>query len=170
LIKSKMANLNTLTLNDEYYTPRYVWSDILRFLPRDKLYLEPFVGDNSSINNLNELGINCVGANIDCFEALRLLDYDIIISNPAFSKNILVEFLYNLSALQKPFVIILPITKIFSKYFKQAFKEYKDIQIIVPSKRMSFINPNNNNNKNNPSFCCAYITYKLQLPSDIIFL
>ena len=165
-----MANLNTLSLNDEYYTPRYVWEDILRFLPRDKLYLEPFVGDNSSINNLNELGINCVGANIDCFEALRSLDYDIILSNPAFSKNILVEFLYNLSALQKPFVIILPITKIFSKYFRTSFRQYRSIQIIIPKSRLKFIDPTRPNNKSNPSFVCAYICYKMQLPQDIIFL
>ena len=165
-----MANLNTLSLNDEYYTPRYVWSDILRFLPRDKLYLEPFVGDGSSINNLNELGINVVSANIDYFDALHELDYDIIISNPVFSKNILVEFLYNLSAIDKPFVIILPITKIFSKYFKQAFRQYRSIQIIIPKSRLKFIDATRPNNKSNPSFVCAYITYKLNLPSDILFL
>ena len=165
-----MANLNTLSLNDEYFTPRYVWSDILHYLPRDKLYLEPFVGDGSSINNLNELGINVVSANIDCFEALRSLDYDIILSNPAFSKNILIEFLYNLSALQKPFVIILPITKIFSKYFRTSFKEYKDIQIIIPKSRLKFIDATRPNNRSNPSFVCCYVAYKLNLPSDIIFL
>ena len=165
-----MANLNTLSLNDEYFTPRYVWSDILRFLPRDKLYLEPFVGDGSSINNLNELGINVVSANIDYFQALHELEYDIIISNPAFSKNILVEFLYNLSALDKPFVIILPVTKIFSKYFRTSFRQYKDIQIIIPSKRMSFIDPTKPNNKSNPSFCSCYVAYKMDLPQDILFL
>ena len=165
-----MATLDTLSVNDEYYTPRYVWEDILHYLPRDKLYLEPFYGNGLSINNLNELGINAVGGNIDCFEALRSLDYDIILSNPAFSKNILVEFLYNLSAIDKPFVIILPVTKIFSKYFKQAFRQYKNIQIIIPSKRMSFIDATKPNNKSNPSFVCCYLAYKMDLPSDILFL
>jgi len=165
-----MATLNNLQENDEYYTPRYVWSDILHYIPRDKLYLDPFYGDGGNINNLNELGINCVGFNIDYFDALRSLDYDIILSNPPFSRNILVEFLYNLSSLDKPFIIILPITKIFSKYFKTSFSKYKDIQIIIPSKRMSFIDHTNSNKRSNPSFVCCYVCYKMDLPSDIIFL
>jgi len=165
-----MATLDSLQENDEYYTPRYIWENILHYLPRDKLYLEPFVGDGSSINNLNELGINVVSANIDYFDALRSLDYDIIITNPPFSRNILIEFLYNLSSLDKAFIIILPITKIFSKYFKQAFRQYKDIQIIIPKSRLKFIDPTRPNNKSNPSFVCCYVCYKLQLPSDILFL
>jgi len=164
-----MATLDSLQENDEYYTPKYIWEDILHFLPRDKLYLEPFVGDGSSINNLNELGINVVSANIDYFDALRSLDYDIILTNSPFSKPILTEFLYNLSALDKPFIIILPITKIFSKYFKLSFRQYKNIQIIIPSKRMSFIDPKNTK-KSNPSFVCCYLAYKMDLPSDILFL
>ena len=165
-----MANLNTLVENDVYYTPKYIWEDILHYLDPTKIYLDPFYGDGCNIENLNELGINCVGFNIDYFEALRNLDYDIIITNSPFSKHILTEFLYNLSALDKPFVIILPITKIFSKYFRTAFRQYKDIQIIIPKSRMSFINPTKPNNKSNPSFCCAFICYKMELESDIIFL
>jgi len=161
--------LNNLQENDEYYTKKETWSDILRFLPRDKLYLDPFYGDGGNINNLNELGINCIGADLDYQEVLFNFNYEIIITNSPFSKNILIEFLYNLSAINKPFILILPVSKIFSKYFKQAFRQYKDIQIIIPARRMSFINPNSNN-KSNPSFCCCYVAYKMDLPSDILFL
>jgi hypothetical protein len=164
-----MATLNNLVENDIYYTPKIIFENILHYLPRDKIYLDPFFGNGSSINNLNELGLNCIGADIDYFDALDNLNYDIILTNPAFSKNILTEFLYNLSAINKPFIIILPITKIFSKYFKLAFRQYKEIQIIIPQKRMSFIIPNSNN-KSNPSFVCCYVCYKMQLPSDILFL
>jgi len=165
-----MANLNTLVENDIYYTPKYIWENILHYLDPNKIYLDPFYGDGSNIENLKELGLNCIGADIDYFDALDNLDYDVIITNPAFSKNILTEFLYNLSAINKPFIIILPITKIFSKYFKNAFRQYKDIQLIIPQSRISFINPNNFSNKSNPSFVCAYICYKLDLPADILFL
>ena len=163
-------NLNTLGENDIYYTPKYIWEDILIYLDPTKVYLDPFFGNGSSINNLNELGLNCIGANIDYFDALDNLNYDIILTNPAFSRHILTEFLYNLSALEKPFVIVLPITKIFSKYFKSAFRQYKDIQIIIPKSRMSFIDPTSSNNKSNPSFVCCYIAYRMNLPQDIIFL
>ena len=165
-----MANLNNLNINDEYYTKKETWQDILHYLPRNKIYIDPFYGNGSNIENLNELGINCVGFNIDYFEALRNLDYDIIITNSPFSKHILIEFLYNLSALDKPFVIILPITKIFSKYFRTAFRQYRSIQLIIPQSRISFIDPSSNNNKSNPSFVCCYVCYKVDLPSDIIFL
>jgi hypothetical protein len=165
-----MTTLNRLVENDIYYTPKIIFENILHYLDPTKLYLDPFFGNGSNIENLNELGISCVGFNIDYFDALRDLQYDVIITNPPFSKNILIPFLYNLSALDKPFVLVLPITKIFSKYFKTAFRQYKNIQIIIPSKRMSFIDPTSSNNKSNPSFVCCYIAYRMNLPQDIIFL
>jgi hypothetical protein len=165
-----MATLNNLQENDEYYTKKDTWEAILHYLPRDKLYLDPFYGNGTSINNLNELGINCIGFNIDYFDALRSLDYDIILTNSPFSKPILTEFLYNLSALDKPFIIILPITKIFSKYFKTSFRQYKHIQIIIPKSRLKFIDATRPNNKSNPSFCSCYVCYKVNLPQDILFL
>lgn len=166
-----MSTLNNLVENDIYYTPKIIFENILHYLPPDKIYLDPFYGDGSNIENLKELGLNAIGGNIDYFDALDTLDYDIILTNPAFSRHILTEFLYNLSALDKPFIIILPITKIFSKYFKTAFRQYRSIQLIIPKSRMSFIIPNsNNNNKSNPSFVCCYVCYKMDLPQDIIFL
>ena len=79
------------------------------------------------------------------------------------------DSLYNLDALQRPFILILPITKIFTKYFKTAFRSYKDIQLIIPSSRISFIDPRSSNNKSNPSFVCCYVCYKINLQRDIIY-
>lgn len=163
-----MTTLNNLRNNDEYYTPIKIWQDILHYLPRDKVYIDPFFGDGSNIENLKSLGLDVVGADLDAFDLLDEIPYDIILTNPAFSKNILIELLFNLDALQKPFILILPITKIFSKYFRRSFRSYKDIQIIIPKERMSFIVPNSS--KSNPSFVCAYICYKMDLPADILFL
>jgi hypothetical protein len=165
-----MATLNNLVENDEYFTCIEAWMDVLHYLDLNRTYLDPFYGNGDNINNLKELGLNCIGCNLDCFELLRNLDFDVIITNSPFSRSILTEFLYNLEALQKPFIIILPITKIFSKYFRTAFRSYSNIQIIIPRKRLSFIDPTNPNKRSNPSFVCAYITYKLDLPSDLIFL
>ena len=165
-----MSNLSGLVENDIYYTHKEVWEDILHYLDRDKIYLDPFFGDGSNIENLKELGLNAIGSDIDYFDLLQNLEYDVILTNSPFSKNILTEFLYNLESLQKPFILILPITKIFTKYFRSAFSSYKDIQIIIPNKRMSFTYHTNPNKRSNPSFCCCYVCYKLDLPSDIIFL
>ena len=165
-----MTTLNNLVENDEYYTNKEVWMDILHYLDRSKIYLEPFYGDGRNIENLKELGLNAIGSDIDCFELLQNLEYDVIITNPAFSKNILTEFLYNLEALQKSFIIILPINKIFTKYFRTEFRSYSSIQIIIPKSRMGFLDPRKPNKKSNPSFVCCYVCYKMDLPSDIIFL
>ena len=165
-----MSTLDSLQVNDEYYTKKETWEDILHYLDHTKVYIDPFYGDGGNINNLNELGINCIGADLDYFDALDNLDYDIIITNSPFSRNILIEFLYNLSALDKPFIIILPITKIFSKYFKTSFRQYKHIQIIIPKSRLQFIDPTRPNNRSNPSFVCCYVCYKMDLPQDILFL
>jgi len=162
--------LNNLQENDEYYTKKETWSDILHYLDPTKVYIDPFFGDGSNIENLKELGLNCIGADLDYQEVLFNFNYEIIITNSPFSRNILIEFLYNLSALDKPFIIILPITKIFSKYFRTSFSNYKDIQIIIPKSRLKFIDATRPNNKSNPSFCCCYVAYKMQLPQDIIFL
>ena len=165
-----MSNLSRLVENDEYFTCIEAWMDVLHYLDLNRTYLDPFYGSGSNIENLRSLGLNVVGCNLDCFELLRNLDFDVIITNPAFSKEILTQFLYNLEALQKPFIIILPITKIFSKYFRTAFRSYRDIQIIIPKNRMGFNDPRRPGKKSNPSFVCAYITYKLDLPTDLVFL
>lgn len=164
-----MANLNTLTNNDEYYTPIEIWQNILHFLPQDKTYIEPFYGDGNSINNLRSLGLDVVGGDADYIDLLDNLEYDIIISNPSFSKKIFQELLFNLDAINKPFVLILPISKIFSKYFRNSFRKHKEIQIIIPRNRMSFIDPFNSN-RNKPSFESAYICYKMGLEKDITWL
>ena len=166
-----MTTLNNLNINDVYYTKKDTWQDILHYLDPTKLYLDPFYGNGGNIENLKELGLNCIGADIDYQEALFNLNYDVIITNSPFSRHILTELLYNLSAINKPFILILPITKIFSKYFKTAFMQYRSIQIIIPKSRISFIDPNNSsNNKSNPSFVCCYVCYKIDLPADILFL
>jgi len=85
-----MASLNNLGNNDEYYTPIKIWQDILHYLPRDKVYIDPFFGDGSNIENLKSLGLDVVGADLDAFDLLDEIPYDIILTNPAFSKNILI--------------------------------------------------------------------------------
>ena len=163
-----MANLNTLRTNDEYYTPLETWSNILHFLPPDKIYLEPFYGSGSSIQNLRSLALNVVGEDVDFNEAIDNFNYDIIISNPAFSTNIFKSFLKKLYEIDKPFLLIIPISKITTRYFQNYFKN--KVQIIIPEKRLAFIDPSSNNKKSSPSFASIYVCYKLDLQSDIIFL
>ena len=88
-----MANLNTLSNNDEYYTNIETWNDILKHIPRDQIILEPFYGIGTGPNNLKSLGLNVISEDIDFNEAMDNFNYDIVLTNPPFSTNILKSFL-----------------------------------------------------------------------------
>ena len=46
---------SAFTLNDDYYTPRQAFEDIIDFVPSKKIVYEPFVGSSRSGEFLQEL-------------------------------------------------------------------------------------------------------------------
>ena len=164
-----MAIFHTKTFikHDDYMTPRYAWENIKDFIPKDKIIWEAFYGDGSSGEYLKELGFDVVHEEVDFFEN----DLgEIIVSNPPFSK--VKQVMERLYQLDKPFILILPSSKINTSYFR-AWKD-KNIQIIIPRKRIQFIKLVNglvpDNWKNACNFDCFYYCYKINLPKDIIWL
>tara|TARA_R110001592_G_scaffold166846_1_gene402112 strand:- start:91 stop:570 length:480 start_codon:yes stop_codon:yes gene_type:complete len=146
---------------DDYMTPKYAWDNIKQYIPKDKIIWEAFMGDGKSGEYLKELGLNVIHNDNDFFKSN---EGDIIVSNPPFSKC--KEILPRLKELNKPFILILPSSKINTQYFR-LFKN--DIQLIIPLKRIQFLkNGNELNNKCN--FDCFYYCYKINLPKDIIWL
>lgn len=164
-----MAGFHTKTFikHDCYMTPKYAWENIKQYIPKDKIIWEAFYGDGNSGNYLKELGFDVIHEPIDFFEN----DLgDIIVSNPPFSKT--KEILIRLKEIDKPFIIILPSSKINTSYFREW--KNKNIQIIIPRKRIHFeklvngIKPDGW--KNSCNFDCFYYCYKMNLPKDIIWL
>ena len=146
---------------DDYMTPKYAWDNIKQYIPKDKIIWEAFMGDGKSGEYLKELGLNVIHNDNDFFKSN---EGDIIVSNPPFSKC--KEILPRLKELNKPFILILPSSKINTQYFR-LFKN--DIQLIIPLKRIQFLkNGNELNNKCN--FDCFYYCYKMNLTKDIIWL
>lgn len=174
-----MATFTTTTFHkhDDYMTPKYAWEDIKQFIPKDKLIWEAFYGDGKSGNYLTELGFNVIHQNIDFFKN----DIgDIVVSNPPFSQT--KEVLERLVELDKPFILILPSSKINTQYFRKLFNtnqymfngdKYK-IQIIIPKKRIHFEKlvdgEKPKNWKNACNFDCFYYCWKMDLPNDIVWL
>ena len=159
-----MAGFQTKTFikHDDYMTPKYAWEDIIEYIPKDKIIWEAFYGDGKSGNYMKELGLNVIHEKIDFFKEDR---GDIIVSNPPFSLS--KEIMERLLELDKPFILILPSSKINTQYFRK-WKD-KGLQIIIPIKRIQFVkNGNELNNKCN--FDCFYYCYKIDLPSSIIWL
>lgn len=156
----------TFQLHDDYMTPKSAWEDIKHLIPKDKVIWEAFYGDGTSGQYLKELGFNVIHEPIDFFQH----NYgDIVVSNPPFSqaKNIL----NRLIELDKPFILLLPSSKINTSYFRQ-WKD-KDIQIIIPRKRIHFnkiVNGELQEGKSSCNFDCFYYCYKINLPRDITWL
>ncbi len=167
-----MAGFHTKTFlkHDDYMTPKYAWENIQQYIPKDKVIWEAFWGDGKSGEYLTELGFNVIHNDSDFFESD---EGDIIVSNPPFSKT--KEILNRLKELDKPFITIMPCSKICTQYIRENFKDSDDpLQIIIPRKRIHFIKQINGeipkNWKNACNFDCFYYCYKINLPRDIIWL
>ena len=164
-----MASFHTKTFikHDDYMTPKYAWENIKEYIPQEKVIWEAFYGDGDSGNYLTELGFNVIHEPIDFFDN----DLgDIIISNPPFSKSkAIMDRLYDLD---KPFILILPSSKLCNSYLRR-WKD-KGLQIIIPRKRIQFTKKIDGvipvDWKKACNFDCFYYCYKMNLETDIIWL
>lgn len=159
----------TFTKHDDYMTPKHAWEDIIHFIPKDKIIWEAFYGDGNSGNYIKELGFNVIHEERDFFTE-QPDEWDIIVSNPPFSKS--KEVMKQMLIYDKPFIMIMPSSKINTSYFRE-WKD-KNIQIIIPRKRIHFLKLVDGKPvegwKNACNFDCFYYTYKMNLPKDIIWL
>ena len=131
-----MAGFTTKTfaLHDDYMTPKSAWEAIQHILPKDKVIWEAFYGNGASGKHLTEMGFQVIHRDIDFFENNL---GDLIVSNPPFSKA--KEVLARCKELNKPFVLILPSSKINTQYVRNLFKDSEQpLQVIIPRKRIQF--------------------------------
>ena len=165
-----MAGFQTKTFlkHDDYMTPKSAWENIKHLIPRNKVIWEAFYGDGKSGEYLKDLGFDVINEPIDFFENNV---GDIIVSNPPFSKT--KEVMKRLKELDKPFIIILPASKICTSYIRENYKNEK-LQIIIPKKRIHFEKQINGKPiegwKNACNFDCFYYCYKMGFDKDIIWL
>jgi len=165
-----MAGFHTKTFlkHDDYMTPKSAWDSIKQYIPKDKVIWEAFYGDGKSGQYLREMGFNVIHEPVDFFEN----DLgDIIVTNPPFSKSR--DVLNHLAKLDKPFIILMPIVKINTSYFRENFKN-KGLQIMIPRKRIHFTKLVDGKMpegwKNATNFDCLYYCYKIGLKNDITWL
>lgn len=159
------GGMNTFKKDDEYNTPKEAWEAIAKFIPKDKTLWEAFMMGNTSSNsieNLTELGFDVVGSpELDFFEN----DLgDVIVSNPPYS--IKKKIFKRLAELDKPFILILPISTISKQFVKLLKREF--IQMIIPDKRIQFIKGGDALNR--CWFDTCYLCYKMNLEKNITFI
>ena len=156
--------------HDDYMTPKSAWEVIQHIIPKDKVIWEAFYGDGESGKYLTELGFNVIHEPVDFFEN----DLgDVIVSNAPFSKS--AEILTRLKQVNKPFIILLPSSKINTQYFRKLFENCEEpIQIIIPKKRIHFIKKVNGQTpegwKNSCNFDCFYYCWKMNLSRDLTWI
>lgn len=160
----------TFTKYDDWLTPKSAWEDIKQFIPKDKVIWEAFYGNGESGTHLQSLGFNVIHEDIDFFENNK---GDVIVSNPPFTK--IPEVLERLKEMNKPFILIMPSSKINTQYFRKLFANDKDkIQLIIPKKRIQFEKLVNGekveDQKKACNFDCFYYCWKWGLENDITWL
>jgi len=165
-----MAGFHTKTFlkHDDYMTPKHAWENIKQYIPKDKKIWEAFYGDGESGKYLTELGFDTIHQPVDFFEN----DLgEVIVSNPPFSKS--KEVMKRLAELDKPFILIMPSSKINTSYMRNTFMN-KGLQIIIPPKRIHFTKLVDGKPvegwKNACNFDCFYYCYKIGLEKDIVWL
>lgn len=165
-----MAGFHTKTFlkHDDYMSPKYVWDDIKDYIPKDKVIWEAFYGDGKSGEYLRELKFNVIHDTDNFYNNNK---GDIVVSNPPFSEY--KKILCRLVELDKPFILILPSSKINTKTVRSLFRNnINKLQIIVPKKRIQFAKIDNGKSKllNRCNFECLYYCYKMDLDKDIVWL
>ena len=152
--------------DDQYNTTPEIWEMINHLIPKDKILWEAFMKDNWSSKSaiaLRELGHDVVGnPTMDFFDEPP--EYDIVISNPPFS--IKKKIFQRLAVLDKPFILILPISTITKQYVKVL--ERDKVQMIIPSKRMQF--ERSGVELSRCWFDTCFLCYKINLSRDITFI
>ncbi len=151
----------TFKVYDDYYTPKSAWENICTFIPKNKVIWEAFMGDGKSGHYLEELGFEVIHQNVDFFEHNL---GDIIVSNPPYS--LVKKIVPRLLEIDKPFILLMPVSKITTQYFKP----FKDkIQIIIPERRIQFLKDGKKCD-GRCNFDTFYYCYKIGLEKDITWL
>ena len=158
-------NNRFLVKHDDYMTPKSAWEQIKDIIPQGIIW-EPFYGDGTSGEILRELEFDVIHEEEDFFENNK---GDIIVSNPPYS--IKKQVFKKLKELDKPFIMLVPISTITYKYFIELFEN--NYQLIIPRKRIHFIKKVNGEvdetAKHSP-FDTIYICYKINLEQDLMYL
>lgn len=164
-----MFGTKTYNLYDDYMTPKEAWQNINHLIPKNKIIWEAFYGDGISGEHLRDLGHNVIHEEKDFFNWTPD-KYDVIISNPPFSKK--KEVYTHLKKLNKPFIMISPASMICYKYFRELFINDNDLKIIIPKKRINFLKyvDGETIQTQRCNFDCFYYCYKIDLPQQINYL
>ncbi len=146
---------------DEQYTPRYGVEVLLPHIQhlKDKIIWCPFDKEDSEfVKVLSEKGFKVVFSHLDNGEDFLTYEpeyWDVIISNPPYkNKRVFWERCLDL---KKPFALLLPLNILSDSVINVTMREReREIQLLIPSRRMRFFNKVTGEIGNQPTFKASY--------------
>ena len=162
-MKNALVKYGKSIINDEYYTPIYAITPLLRFLPKDlKIWECTDFGDSNITKVLRENGYNVVSSKKEEINFLTdkpNFDFDCIVTNPPYSlKN---EFLQKCYEYGKPFALLLPITALEGKVRGGLFRQ-NGIEVMVFDKRINYLDNGKSAWFNSSWFCHGLLDERLK--------
>lgn len=157
--------------NDEFYTPKYAITPLLKYIPKGSTIWCPFdTNESLYVKIFKEEGYNVIHSHIfsgDDFFTMEVPQCDYIISNPPYSlKTQVFERLFDIN---KPFAMLVGVVGLFES--KNRFNMFKDnnFEIMYFDKRISYYkNYGDIKPALNPPFSSVYLCRYL-LPKTILF-
>jgi len=146
---------------DEQYTPRYGVEVLLPHIQhlKDKIIWCPFDKEDSEfVNVLTEGGFKVVYSHLQYgqdFLTYQPENWDILISNPPYhNKRVYWERCLDL---KKPFALLLPLNILSDSVINVTMREReREIQLLIPSRRMRFFNKVTGEIGKQPTFKASY--------------
>lgn len=171
MITNKASVSDYINPNDEYYTPNYAITPLLKYLKPNSHICCPFDTEQSNFVNVliangHKVTFSHVSTGIDFFN-IDFSIYDAVISNPPYSlKN---EVLEKLFASGTPFAMLVGVVGLFES--KKRFHLFKNnsFEIMYFNRRIAYFKDYNEQKPSiKPPFSSVYISRGL-LPSRIVF-
>ncbi len=150
--------------DDNYTTCKEAYIEISKYVPENTSICDPFYNDGKAEKYMKEAFPTCIIMHRDEDAFTMDIDADLIVTNPPFSKKF--EVLKWLTEKKKPFMVLLPISCVPCKFFKQ-IPGFNEFQYIIPDGRISF--ENSEGKILSPWFPCCWICHKMNLPRQINF-
>ena len=156
--------------NDEFYTPLYAITPLLKYIrPQSKIWCPFDTSDSLFIKTFAEHGHVVVPTHLstgqDFFDTN--IDCDYIISNPPYSLK--AEVFNRLFELGKPFAMLVGVVGLFES--KKRFEMFKNnsFEVMYFDKRISYFKSYDDQKPSlNPPFSSVYICSGM-LPTQIVF-
>ncbi len=126
---------------DELFTPAYAVKPLLPYIPKNWIIWECTSNDNNIAKVFKEAGYTVIETHkdngIDFLKDGLDFDFDVIITNPPYSKKNKEKFLQRCYDYNKPFALLLPTTATNGVERNKLYAKYS-IEILVFNRRVCF--------------------------------